>query len=227
MAVGMPSTPLMAKICGLRTLETVAAAAHGGATHVGLNHFPRSPRFIAPRDAVRLAQATRDLGMLAVSVVVDPDDALLDDILRSVKPDLIQLHGSESPQRVSDVRARGVGVIKALGVRSRADVEAARAYEAVADVLLFDAKPPVGAAMPGGLGHPFDWTLVAGLACPLPWFLSGGLDPANVGRAAQESGAPGVDVSSGVETAPGVKDTALISAFMAALHNQRSDLAPV
>ncbi|CAN1566267.1 TrpF Phosphoribosylanthranilate isomerase [Caulobacteraceae bacterium] len=205
------------KICGLSTPETVAAALDGGAAFLGLNFFPASPRYLTPDAAARLAPPARGKATI-VAVTVDPDDDLVDRLMATLKPDLIQLHGKEPPSRVREVSARaGVGVIKALPVSESADLDAARQYETVVDHLMFDAKPPSDAAMPGGLGSSFDWTILAGRRFARPYLLAGGLDPWNVGEALRQSGAPIADVSSGVERGPGIKDPLLISAFLEAV----------
>jgi phosphoribosylanthranilate isomerase len=206
-----------AKICGLTTPEAVAAALEGGASHLGFMIFEASPRAIAPEAAARLAEPVRRRSR-TVAVTVDPDDALLDRIMAILAPDLIQLHGRESPARAAQVRARtGAEVIKVLHVSEAGDLDAAAAYEGAAEHLMFEARPPKGADRPGGHGAAFDWTILAGRSFARPWFLAGGLDPWNVGEAVRTSGAPLVDVSSGVERGPGVKDPALISAFLEAV----------
>jgi phosphoribosylanthranilate isomerase len=205
------------KICGLTTPETVDAALAGGAAFIGFMAFPASPRNIDPAAAGRLAARARGKAKV-VAVTVDPGDELLARLVGELAPDFIQLHGKESPARVRDIAARtGAGVIKAVPVSEAADVEAARAYEGVVDHLMFDAKAPAGSAIPGGLGVPFDATLLAGQRFERPWFLAGGLDPWNVAAAIEASGAPMVDVSSGVERGAGLKDPALIAAFLAAV----------
>lgn len=205
------------KICGLSTPETVAAALDGGAAFLGFNFFPASPRYVEPDTAARLAPPARGKATI-VAVTVDPDDDLVDRLMTTLAPDLIQLHGKETPSRAREIAARaGVGVIKALPVSESADLEAARAFETVVDHLMFDAKPPADAAMPGGLGSSFDWTILAGRRFARPYLLAGGLDPWNVGEALRLSGAPFADVSSGVERGPGIKDPGLISAFLEAV----------
>jgi phosphoribosylanthranilate isomerase len=207
-----------AKICGLTTAEAVKAALEGGASHLGFNFFAASPRAVSPETAARLAEPARGRSVRVVAVTVDPDDVLLDRLMATLRPDLIQLHGRETPSRAAAVAARtGAGVIKALPVAEAGDLEPAAAYEGVVEHLMFDAKPPKGAAMPGGLGAAFDWTLLAGRRFARSWFLAGGLDPWNVAEALRASGAPLADVSSGVERGPGVKDPALISAFLEAV----------
>lgn len=206
-----------AKICGLTTPETLDAALTGGAAFVGAVVFPKSPRHIAPLHAATLFERARGKAGV-VAVTVDADDALLTEIALILKPDLIQLHGSETPERATQVRAlTGAGIIRALSVRTAADVDAAVVWEPVVDHLMFDARPPEGSALPGGVGASFDWTLLAGRSFARPWFLAGGLNPANVAAAVHTSGAPLVDVSSGVESAPGVKDPARIAAFLDAV----------
>lgn len=209
--------PVLAKICGLSTPEAVQAALDGGAAFVGFVTFAKSPRHVTPAAAGRLAQAARERAKV-VAVLVDPSDALLDEVRGALRPDLVQLHGREPPSRVREVAARtGAEVIKALPVSEAADLDAARLYEGAADHLMFDARPPAGAELPGGVGARFDWTLPAGRRFARPWFLAGGLDPWNVAEAVRLSGAPAVDVSSGVERGPGVKDAALIETFLRAV----------
>lgn len=202
------------KICGLTTPETLDVALEGGADFVGAVVFPKSPRHLAPEAAAALFERARGRAKI-VAVTVDPDDALLQQIARTLKPDLIQLHGSETAQRAEQVRAlTGAGVIKALPIRKADDFAAADAWDDHTDHLMFDAKPPEGSALPGGVGHSFDWTLLSGRAFRHPWFLAGGLNPDNVAEALRMTGAPMVDVSSGVESAPGVKDADRIAAFI-------------
>lgn len=207
-----------AKICGLKTPEAVTAAVDGGAAYLGFNFFERSPRYVAPEEAGRLAAPARARGVKIVAITVDPTDAELDRITAGLRPDLIQLHGKESPERTAGVARRtGLEVIKVISVAVAADIDKAAAYEGVADHLMFDAKTPPGAAMPGGMGSRFDWTMMKGRKFSRPWFLAGGLDPWNVAEAIGVSGAPVVDVSSGVERGAGCKDPALISAFLDAV----------
>ncbi len=204
------------KICGLSTPEAVRAALDGGATHLGFVHHPASPRHLAPAAAARLAAPARGRAKV-VSVLVDPSDALLDEVRAALGPDLVQLHGGEPPTRVREAASRaGAEAIKALPVSEASDLDRARDYDGVAAHLMFDAKPPAGSALPGGVGARFDWTLTAGRRWARPWFLAGGLDPWNVEEALAASGADGVDVSSGVERGPGRKDPALITAFLKA-----------
>lgn len=205
------------KICGLTTADTLAAAIDGGADFVGAVIFPKSPRHIAPDVAGELFQPARGKARI-VAVVVDPDDALLETIGRTLKPDLVQLHGRETPERVAAVRAlTGAGVIKALPIRTSEDLDAAEEWEPHVDHLMFDAKPPEGSVLPGGVGRSFDWSLLSDRAFKKRWFLAGGLNPDNVAEALALTGAPMADVSSGVESAPGVKDAARIAAFLQAV----------
>lgn len=202
------------KICGLRDRAGIAASA--GAAYVGFNFFPRSPRSVDIATAAQLAPEV-PFGVAKVALVVDADDALIDAITGAVAIDMLQLHGHETPERVAEVRARsGLPVMKAMGIASRADMEALGAYFAVADQILVDAKAPKDAVLPGGNGVAFDWRLVAGRRWPRPWMLAGGLTPLNVAEAIRLTGATQVDVASGVESAPGVKDAGLIRDFIAA-----------
>ena len=206
-----------AKICGIRTPEAMQAALEGGARYVGLVFFPRSPRHVSVATAADLSRMVRT-GTRVVGLFVDPTDELLDDVTGQVPLDLIQLHGSETPERVAAIRARfNLPVMKAFKVAEPADLDAVRPYEPVTDLLLFDAKPPKGAVLPGGNGVAFDWSLLAGRVWGKPWMLSGGLDPANVAEAIRATGATAVDVSSGVEDAPGVKSPQRIRAFLDAV----------
>jgi len=208
-------TSINAKICGLDRPESVTAAVKGGARWIGFVVFPPSPRHLAPEAITPLAALKGEAETVAVTV--NADDALLSAIREAFAPDWIQLHGSESPQRVSEARAfAGKGVWKALPVAEASDLDAAAAYDGVADALLFDAKPPKGASRPGGWGEGYDYSLLKKLETETPWLLSGGLDPTNLREAAGMSGARAVDVSSGVESAPGVKDVLKIQAFLAA-----------
>ena len=207
-----------AKICGLSTPEAVRAAVDGGASHLGFMFFPKSPRNIAPDAAGRLAPPARAKGVKIVAVAVDPTDAEVDAILAGLTPDLIQLHGKEAPARVREIGQRsGRGIIKVVAVSEASDFAAAQAYEPLVEHLMFETKPPKDAERPGGLGVAFDWTLLEGRRFQRPWFLAGGLNPWNVGDAVAASKAPLVDVSSGVERGPGLKDPALITAFLDAV----------
>lgn len=209
---------LKAKICGLSTPESVSAALAGGAAFVGFVFFDKSPRNITPQAAARLAAPLRGGPVRTVAVTVDPDDALVDRLMATLNPDLIQVHGRETPARVAEIgRRSGAGMIKAFSVSSAADVDAARAFDGVVEHLMFDARPVEGSALPGGTGARFDWGLLEGRRFSRPHFLAGGLDPWNVAQAARASGAPLVDVSSGVERGPGLKDPALVTAFLDAV----------
>lgn len=202
------------KICGLTTAEAVEAALAGGADFLGFVVFPPSPRHISPEAAAALAAPARGRAQV-VAVTVDADDALIAEIMARLTPDLIQLHGSETAARAETLRQTyGVGIIRALPIRGQEDLAVADDWEPFADHLMFDAKPPKGSDRPGGYGLSFDWTLLADRAYREPWFVAGGLTPDNVVEAVYISGAPMVDVSSGVESAPGVKDATLISAFL-------------
>jgi phosphoribosylanthranilate isomerase len=206
-----------AKICGLSTADAVTAAIEGGADYLGFIFFDKSPRNIAPETAARLTAPVRDKAKV-VAVMVDPDDETVSRINRTLAPDLIQLHGSETPSRTAAIAAlAGRGVIKALAVSQASDIEAARAFDGGVEHLMFDARPPSGSDLPGGVGASFDWSLLEGLRFQRPHFLAGGLDPWNVSLAVRQSGAPLVDVSSGVERGPGLKDPGLIRAFLDAV----------
>jgi phosphoribosylanthranilate isomerase len=203
-----------AKICGLSTAETLDAALAGGAAHVGFVFFAKSPRNIDADHVAGLAARTPD-HVGRIGVFVDPDDALLERMVPAGRLSGIQLHGHETPDRVAAVRGRfGIDVWKAVPVRTRADLDAARLYRGAAQRIVYDAKTPVGADLPGGMGLRFDWKLLDGFTHPLPWVLSGGLDAANLSEAVAVTGAGLVDVSSGVESAPGVKDVDKIAAFL-------------
>ncbi|MBI1415990.1 MAG: phosphoribosylanthranilate isomerase [Limimaricola sp.] len=210
------SGTIRVKICGLRLPGDVLAAAASGAAYVGFVFFPRSPRAVTAETAADLALSAPP-GIAKVGLVVDADDAALADILDRVPLDMLQLHGHESPARVAEVKARfGLPVMKAVGVAGPEDLPALDEMARVADQILVDAKPPRDAVLPGGNGLAFDWRLIAGRRWPGPWMLAGGLTPANVAEAIRLTGARQVDVSSGVESAPGVKDPARIAAFIAA-----------
>jgi len=204
------------KICGLKTEADVLAVAKAGAAYAGFVFFAKSPRHLTVEAARTLALAAPS-GLAKVALTVDADDATLDTIVEGVPLDMLQLHGHESPDRVAEVRARyGLPVMKAIGVADEGDLGALFDYSTVADQILIDAKPPKGAALPGGNGLSFDWRLVAQRRWLRPWMLAGGLTPDNVAEAIRLTNARQVDVSSGVESAPGVKDAARISAFVAA-----------
>ncbi|HEX5779740.1 MAG TPA: phosphoribosylanthranilate isomerase [Xanthobacteraceae bacterium] len=202
------------KICGIKDLSAMDAALKAGADMVGLVFFPPSPRNVSLAEGAQLAARARGKA-LVVALIVDADDALLEGIAAQVKPDLLQLHGKETPTRVSEVRSRtGIPVMKALPVADTSDLDAVPAYAAVAERILFDARPPKDATRPGGHGRAFDWTLLARLPREKPVMLSGGLDPENVATAIRTVRPDAVDVSSGVEQSPGVKDASRIAAFV-------------
>jgi phosphoribosylanthranilate isomerase len=204
------------KICGLQEPAHVVAAAEAGAAYVGFVFFEKSPRHVGLEQARDLALAA-PVGLAKVALVVDAGDDFLDRLVAHVPLDMLQLHGRESPERVAEIRARyGLPVMKAVGIAEEADLAALQTYGAVADQLLVDAKPPKGATLPGGNGLAFDWRLVNRKYWPCPWMLAGGLTPENVAEAIRMTGARQVDVSSGVESAPGVKDAGLIRDFVAA-----------
>jgi phosphoribosylanthranilate isomerase len=204
------------KICGLREPVHVAAAADAGAAYVGFVFFAKSPRNLSVPDARSLALLVPD-GVAKVALTVNATNAELDAITASVPLDMLQLHGSESPERVAEIKARyGLPVMKAVGVAERGDLAQVDLFQTVADQILVDAKPPKDAVLPGGNGLAFDWTLLLGRVWRRPWMLAGGLTPANVALAVRSTNARQVDVSSGVETSPGVKDEALIRDFIAA-----------
>ena len=208
-------SPLV-KICGLSTAASLESALAAGADMVGFVFFAKSPRNVSLKTARVLGERARGRATI-VALSVDADDEALDAILESLDPDALQLHGRESPLRVEAIRRRyGRPIVKAVGVAARTDFAAAESYESVADYFLIDAKPPASAALPGGNGRAFNWVLAADFRPARPWLLSGGLDPENVAEAIARTGARGVDVSSGVESAPGVKDEARIAAFVAA-----------
>jgi phosphoribosylanthranilate isomerase len=212
----------LAKICGLTEADALNASLQGQATYVGAVVFPPSPRHIEPLHAATLFAPARGRAEV-VAVTVDADDALLTEIGLVLRPDLIQLHGRETPERAEQARRlTGARIIKALPIRTAEDLSAAAAWEPFVDHLMFDARPPEGADRPGGFGLSFDWTLLADRAFRRPWFLAGGLTPDNAAEAARISGAPILDVSSGVESAPGVKDPARIAAFLRALPRPHS-----
>jgi len=204
------------KICGIRTAAEMQAVSAAGAAYVGLNFFPKSPRFVTLDDARAVALAAPD-GLCKVALVVDADDATLDAIVAAVPLDMLQLHGHESPARVAEVKARhGLPVMKVIGVADEADLAMLQDYSLVADQILIDAKAPKDAVLPGGNGLTFDWRLLVGRKWLRPWMLAGGLTPQNVADAIRLTGARQVDVASGVESAPGVKDPAKVAAFVAA-----------
>lgn len=210
------ASDIKVKICGLREAQHVATAVAAGAGYLGFVFFAKSPRNVCVSQARDLAGAV-PMGVAKVALTVNADDVTLDAILDAVPLDMLQLHGSESVERVAEVRSRyGLPVMKAVGVAGEADLAALDEYAQVADQLLIDAKPAKGADLPGGNGLAFDWRLIANRRWTVPWMLAGGLTPANVAEAVRLTGARQVDVSSGVETAPGVKDNELIAKFIAA-----------
>jgi phosphoribosylanthranilate isomerase len=210
----------LVKICGVNDAAGFDAAVVAGADLIGFVFYPPSPRAVTAAEAAELSgRAPRggDGGPLRVGLFVAPEDALLEAVLAALPLDLIQLHGEERPARAAEIRARfGIPVMKALGVAEPADLALLPEYAPAVDRFLLDAKPPPGASLPGGNAAAFDWRLVAGQPIPRPWLLAGGLTPDNVAEALRHTGAPGVDVSSGVEKARGVKDPARIAAFVAA-----------
>jgi phosphoribosylanthranilate isomerase len=205
------------KICGLKTEAALEAALAGGADYVGLVFFPPSPRNVTPAAAKALADKARGRARI-VALAVDPDDALIDRIAATVAPDLIQLHGDESPERVAAIRRRcGIPVMKAIRVETAQDARRALDFRDAADLVLFDARAPADSTRPGGNGAPFDWRALLGIKEEVgPFMLSGGLTPDNVADAIRATGAGIVDVSSGVESSPGEKDTELIRRFLRA-----------
>lgn len=203
------------KICGLKSAEAIEAAIEGGVAYLGFNFYPTSPRSLTPEAAARLAAAV-PATVAKVALVVDADDRLLDEIAEALSPDIFQLHGHETPERVAGIKARnGRQVMKVVSIATEADVAVARAYEGVADLLMFDAKPPPG-GLPGGNGLAFDWRLLKDARWSLPWMLAGGLTPETVAEAIRSTGATRVDVASGVEDRPGVKSPDKIRRFLAA-----------
>ncbi|MEI8145231.1 MAG: phosphoribosylanthranilate isomerase [Alphaproteobacteria bacterium] len=205
----------LVKICGLNSVPAVNASVEAGADLIGLVFFPKSPRNVSLATACTLSGKTCGRAGV-VALTVDPPDDFLADVMRDLKPDIIQLHGHETPERVADIRARfGVKVMKAIGVAEAGDLDAIPGYARVCDLVMVDAKPPKDSSLPGGNGRVFDWRLVAGLDPGVPVMLSGGLTPDNVAEAIRATRLPGVDVSSGVESAPGIKDPDKITAFVA------------
>ena len=208
--------PVKAKICGLSTAETLDAALSAGASHIGLVFFAKSQRNVTPEQAGALAARVAGRAKV-VGLFVNPDPAFVAQVLSHVPLDILQLHGDESPALVAQLKAQtGLEIWKAVPVRTSADLAMAAQYKGAADLILYDAKPPAGADLPGGNGLRFDWELLRGHAHPLPWALSGGLASDNVAEAVAVTGASLVDVSSGVESAPGIKDVDKIAAFLKA-----------
>lgn len=211
------------KICGLTDPADVPAAILAGASYVGFVFFPRSPRHLELEAAAFMAAAVPE-GITRVALLVDPDDALLDELVAQVQIDMLQLHGHETPARVTEVKARtGLPVMKVVGVGDATDLTQIGFYEKVADQILVDAKPPEGADRPGGNAMRFDWTLLSGRRWTKPWMLAGGLRPDNVAEAIRLTGALQVDVSSGVESAPGVKDPEKMRAFIDSVRDATQD----
>ncbi len=209
------SGDIQVKICGLTDLAGIEASVNAGARYLGFNFFPKSPRYVTPAQAAELAKAVPP-GVCKVALTVDADNALLDDITGQAPFDMLQLHGHETPERVAAVKARyGLPVMKVVGVANAEDLANVEAHSTVADQILVDAKPPKGAVLPGGNGIAFDWRLIAGRRWLVPWMLAGGLTPENVSEAIAQTGARQVDVSSGVESAPGCKDADMIADFLA------------
>jgi phosphoribosylanthranilate isomerase len=207
---------LIVKICGLSTLDALDVALEAGADMVGFVFFPPSPRHLASDVARVLGERVRGRAQ-KVALTVDADDAMFNAVVEALHPDMLQLHGKETPGRVAGLRKRfGLPVMKAIAVAAPADLDAIATYALVADRLLFDARAPREATRPGGLGKAFDWHLLENLDPGVPFMLSGGLDAGNVGEALRTTRAPGVDVSSGVERAPGEKDPDKIRAFVRA-----------
>lgn len=208
--------PVSAKICGLKTAESVGAAIEHGADFIGFNFFRKSPRYVEPEQAGALGRAV-PARVLKTGLFVDDDDARIAAILATAPLDLLQLHGSETPERVAAIKAKfGLPVMKVIKVREAADIARAVDYEAVSDRLMFEPQPPAEMknALPGGNAVSLDWTLLQGFHSPLPWMLAGGLTPGNLAEAVRLSGAPAVDVSSGVEDQPGEKNASKIKYFL-------------
>ncbi len=211
------------KICGLKTPEDAHVAIQAGADYLGCVFFPPSPRHVSAETAAEVFDMIGDAPVLRVGLFVDPTDDELMAVLNHVRLDIIQLHGQESPERVEEVRLNfALPVMKALPIESAEDVKAAKAYDAVADKLLFDAKPPKGATRPGGNAIAFDWTLLTGTKWQSTWMLAGGLTCENVQNAIAQSSCKAVDVSSGVESEKGVKDPELIEKFIQTVKGQHS-----
>ena len=204
------------KICGITDPADLPAAILAGASYVGFVFFPKSPRHLELEAAAFMAAAV-PVGIMKVALTVDADDAMLDALTGQVPLDMLQLHGTETPERVAQVKSRyGLPVMKAVGIAGADDLPQIDRFAGVADQLLVDAKPPKGADRPGGNALAFDWNLIAGRDWPLPWMLAGGLTPENAAQAVRLTGARQLDVSSGVESAPGVKDGAKMTAFVEA-----------
>lgn len=215
----------LVKICGLSTPESVRTALCGGATHLGFIFFEKSPRNVSPRLAARLVEDIDNIKTVAVTV--NADEEFLDQIVETMNPDILQLHGNESSARVAEIKQRYQRpVMKALAIRDASDLDKVSTYEEVTDMFLLDAQPPQGSELPGGNGVSFDWSLIAGLNSSVPILLSGGINQSNVNMAFNYLQDPdndlvGIDVSSGVESAPGVKDILKIEKFLAACHHHK------
>lgn len=208
------ATETKIKICGLKDSAHVAAAVQSGAAYIGFNFFPKSPRYLSAAKA-RLLALDVPAGVAKVGLTVDADDAMLDRLVEALPLDMLQLHGKETPARVAEVRERyGLPVIKAIGLADESDLPQIQEFSKVVDQLLIDAKPPKNAILLGGNGLTFDWRLIAGHRWSVPWMLAGGLTAANVAEAVRLTGTSQVDVSSGVESAPGLKDSELIVDFI-------------
>jgi phosphoribosylanthranilate isomerase len=208
------------KICGINSATAAEAVLRARADFAGLNFFLKTPRHVPLEQAASLAEQMRGRLKL-VALVVDEDDAMLDRIAKTIRPDFFQLHGKETVARTADIRSRfGIPVIKVLAIAGKDDLKQVADYEPAADMLMFDAKAPQSATRPGGHGAAFDWQMLKGVKPGRPWFLAGGLNPENVARAIAISGASMVDVASGVESAPGVKSENLIADFVTAAHQQ-------
>lgn len=219
--------PLLVKICGLKTPQALDVALDSGADQVGFVFFPPSPRNLGYEAARALGERVKGRAG-KVALTVDASDDVLDEIVAALHPDMLQLHGKETPERVAAVRQRfGLPVMKAVPVEERADLAAIRLYSKVADKIIFDARAPLEATRPGGLGKPFDWHLLEHVDAGVPYMLSGGLDTGNVADALAITRAPGVDVSSGVERVPGEKDLDKIRAFVRAARQADAALDPV
>jgi phosphoribosylanthranilate isomerase len=204
------------KICGLSTLEAVDAVVAGGATHAGFIFFAKSPRHVSVELAAHLSGRAKAGGLKTVAVTVDATDAELSEIVAIMRPDILQLHGRETPERAAEVKAKhGLPVMKALAISEASDLAKLTPFIGIADRFLLDAKPPKDAVLPGGNAVSFDWNLVRNLSA-VDYLLAGGLDDGNVGAAISIANPPGLDISSGVESAPGVKDVGKIAAFMKA-----------
>lgn len=212
----------LAKICGLKTFDAIETALDHGATHLGFIFYPKSPRHISPEDAgacvhqAKAYAAQKGLNApLCVAVTVNANDDYLEEIINKMAPDVLQLHGSETPERAVALQARyGLPLIKAFAVREAADLDQINAYKDIIDLFLFDAKPPKGSDLPGGNGVSFDWSLLKHLDPSLQYMLSGGLNDGNIADALAIANPPGIDMSSGVESAPGIKDPKKIAAFL-------------